>query len=585
MTSDRETMTKVSNCNQKAVESNQAGGGDDSTTAKTIECLRARLLAERAESKSARKEAQEAAQKVKSLYTQLEMEIKQRKEAEAAISEVLYILKAKGVEFNGSILATPADLKWKRSLEKPECKVETKEILEVVTPPEPEVSLKKPVICVGGDGVRGTLVHKMNNINSICDNRIAMDKCTRKVVSSCDPHERKEAKVPSTRLIERQHCSEDIPQVVAEGGDQQQHHSYSLKTDQNVQQGPTIEVTSKLKAMVQQIEEEVHSLPKEEPLRAQLYTWVSHVARVLDKDKELASNAYPHAKAAGTEIHEDITGQRTGMINSSAAVAKLQMQQEKGFTHSNGLAFTLPGEDTSLPKRMAHQRKSSLESMTPVMANAPQYPINRGSEASCNGELPSPQYSDVLLMRNHMGYVTLKKCSPKEAEAHDQFRYSLPQGSTGLSHPRRDCFPPQDIASIPAMNTRCVQPGSTPASLDGAQHLVLDQATNPFISATQVARAARTFRYRDRIQQFSSSTFQSNPSTASVHKAHNPIIQFPSSSPISERGCSPFRGRHPGVHRRSSSLAANFVMSDQWDNCSERTREVHLGNGITLYTD
>ncbi|KAI5058647.1 hypothetical protein GOP47_0026817 [Adiantum capillus-veneris] len=63
----------------------------------TIESLRARLLSERAASKEARQHTQKIALKVSELQSRLDAEIEQRKKAEVAMKEVLEVLRAKGV--------------------------------------------------------------------------------------------------------------------------------------------------------------------------------------------------------------------------------------------------------------------------------------------------------------------------------------------------------------------------------------------------------------------------------------------------------------------------------------------------------
>eukprot|EP00250_Pteridium_aquilinum_P017975 c23877_g1_i1 orf=262-1932(+) len=63
----------------------------------TIESLRARLLSERVASKEARQQAHEIAQKVSELQIRLDAEVEHRKKAEAAMKEVLEALKAKGL--------------------------------------------------------------------------------------------------------------------------------------------------------------------------------------------------------------------------------------------------------------------------------------------------------------------------------------------------------------------------------------------------------------------------------------------------------------------------------------------------------
>ncbi|MCO5602832.1 hypothetical protein L7F22_056971 [Adiantum nelumboides] len=63
----------------------------------TIESLRARLLSERAASKEARQHVEKIAFKVSELQSRLDAETEQRRKAEAAMKEVLEVLRAKGL--------------------------------------------------------------------------------------------------------------------------------------------------------------------------------------------------------------------------------------------------------------------------------------------------------------------------------------------------------------------------------------------------------------------------------------------------------------------------------------------------------
>ncbi|KAH7277638.1 hypothetical protein KP509_39G060500 [Ceratopteris richardii] len=63
----------------------------------TIESLRARLLSERAASKEAEQQAHSIALKVQVLQSRLDAEIERRKKAEVAMAEVLEVLKIKGI--------------------------------------------------------------------------------------------------------------------------------------------------------------------------------------------------------------------------------------------------------------------------------------------------------------------------------------------------------------------------------------------------------------------------------------------------------------------------------------------------------
>ncbi|KAH7289416.1 hypothetical protein KP509_30G000800 [Ceratopteris richardii] len=75
-------------------------------SAVTIESLRARLLSERAASKEARQQAHDIAVKVFELQNRLNAEIEHRKKAQMAMAEVLEVLKIKGITLD--IMAHPS---------------------------------------------------------------------------------------------------------------------------------------------------------------------------------------------------------------------------------------------------------------------------------------------------------------------------------------------------------------------------------------------------------------------------------------------------------------------------------------------
>lgn len=74
----------------------------------TIESLRARLLSERAASKEARQHAHKIALKVSDLQSRLDAEIEHRKKAEGAMKKVLEVLIAKGVAMEEVMAAAPS---------------------------------------------------------------------------------------------------------------------------------------------------------------------------------------------------------------------------------------------------------------------------------------------------------------------------------------------------------------------------------------------------------------------------------------------------------------------------------------------
>ncbi|MCO5566997.1 hypothetical protein L7F22_020680 [Adiantum nelumboides] len=71
----------------------------------TIESLRARLLSERAASKEARQHVETIAFKVSELQSRLDAETEQRRKAEAAMKEVLEVLRAKGLAMDEVLAA------------------------------------------------------------------------------------------------------------------------------------------------------------------------------------------------------------------------------------------------------------------------------------------------------------------------------------------------------------------------------------------------------------------------------------------------------------------------------------------------
>ncbi|KAI5060533.1 hypothetical protein GOP47_0024953 [Adiantum capillus-veneris] len=233
--------------NPQTAESNMATVDD--LSAKTIEFLRARLLAERATSKSARQQTQEMSEKVNNLHIRLETEIKHIKEAEAAMEKVFLALRRRQ-ELSGEVPCSPIQ---HGKGERDESSTQRKGILECVTELHGRLSI----------------VEDTEDTNGTSD------------APGANPVERK-AHVPFRDIAEHPHRC-----LMEHGHDKkevcQDHRMLDgtpivkgdIGTGQSIQQGLCI--TAKLKALLQQIEEEVGALPEEQTLLAKLQGIAGHL--------------------------------------------------------------------------------------------------------------------------------------------------------------------------------------------------------------------------------------------------------------------------------------------------------------------
>ncbi|KAI5060538.1 hypothetical protein GOP47_0024958 [Adiantum capillus-veneris] len=278
--------------NPQTAESNMATMDD--LSAKTIEFLRARLLAERATSKSARQQAQEMSEKVNNLHIRLETEIKHRKEAEAAMGKVFLALKEKGVLMD-RVLFFPTDLNGNSTGD--------------ASPSDYSEGAKE---------LSGELHGSLSIVEGTEDTNGTSD------APGANPVERK-ARVPLRDIAEHPHRC-----LMEHGHDKkevcQDHRMLDgtpivkgdIGTGQSIQQGLCI--TTKLKALLQQIEEEVGAFPEEQPLRAKLQGVAGHLENMLDRGQE-----------AGLESDHVESSNQPGIINSSSE--RVIAPEAKNCTH------------------------------------------------------------------------------------------------------------------------------------------------------------------------------------------------------------------------------------------------------------
>uniref|UniRef100_A0A5B6ZW38 Uncharacterized protein n=1 Tax=Davidia involucrata TaxID=16924 RepID=A0A5B6ZW38_DAVIN len=99
----------------------------EGSTAMTIEFLRARLLSERSVSRTARQRADELAKRVKELEEQLKLVSLQRKKAEKATADVLYILESHGISEFSEEFDSSSDQEVNNSVKLEESSVDLKE--------------------------------------------------------------------------------------------------------------------------------------------------------------------------------------------------------------------------------------------------------------------------------------------------------------------------------------------------------------------------------------------------------------------------------------------------------------------------
>ncbi|KAI5060535.1 hypothetical protein GOP47_0024955 [Adiantum capillus-veneris] len=315
--------------------------------------------------RNARQQAQEMSEKVNNLHIRLETEIKHRKEAEAAMVKVFLALKAKGVLMD-RVLLFPTDLNGNSTGDaSPSDYGEGAKELSGEVPCSPiqhgkgerdESSTQSMGILECVTELHGSLsvVEGTEDTNGTSD------------APGANPVERK-ARVPLRDIAEHPHrClmehDHDKKEVC------QDHRMLDgtpivkgdIGTGQSIQQGLCI--TTKLKALLQQIEEEVGALPEEQPLRAKLQGVAGHLANMLDRGQE-----------AGLESYHVESSNQPEIINSSservtAPEAKNCTHMEEGIDRRERLAKRL----FSSPKAQLQRRplmSSTSTLSTPSMEN------------------------------------------------------------------------------------------------------------------------------------------------------------------------------------------------------------------------
>ncbi|MCO5561941.1 hypothetical protein L7F22_015567 [Adiantum nelumboides] len=696
--------------NAQAAESKRTlAMGLDNSSVKTIEFLRARLLAERAASKSARQQAQEMSEKVKDLHIRLETEIEHRKESEAAMGKMISVLKAKGVVMDsvksvGDTLPSDHVKEAKEVSGKVPCVI-TNLCSEVVRHPigKREENSTQTLECT-------TELHgNLSVVVGTEDTSSTRDAC------GTNPAEGK-VRVPLMDSAEHQSCLMNQVQgadcntnVVFPDGTP--FSKAAMGRGQSIQQG--ICITTKLKTMLQQIEEEVVALPEEQPLRTKVQGLAGHLANMLErgpeaglesKQPEMIScslegataletkngthvqrkyaremNVNESRRQPGTEMQDIVEGidRRERLVKRLFPSPKALLQQRDQVSSAGSLSASAM-EDTSLQSNVFDGREPSsvngdnrdayvghclldsglssphcfhydnphLQKTCPPMIHWGHFSGNNnfmGEEPPYLVEVPSPQSSDALSVGDNLGYLhgqhngiwSPGRASPAQnawspARVERQSRAMFPpngyfvdgisnellmqlerghynhqnmylQGGSPPrsmlhSHQERDlrnsAIRPMarqlmkdrlllDNADVSAMDDKNGRLGSILMALDAARQLMIqgEKLVGPTIPPAVDAWLKRGYPYGDRVQQWPPGYQYDN---SMLHHGHAPMVQFPS-SPTSEQGCSPFERPH-GVHRSSGSVSTNLMISE-WDNSLQPSGEVHLGNGITLYTD
>ncbi|MCO5556899.1 hypothetical protein L7F22_010453 [Adiantum nelumboides] len=261
--------------------------GLDNSSVKIIEFLRARLLAERAASKFASQQAQEMSEKVKDLHIRLETEIEHRKESEAAMGKVLSVLKAKGVVMDsvksvGDTLPSDHVKEAKEVSGEVPCVI-TNLCSEVVRHPigKREENRTQTLECttelhgnssvvVGAEDTSGTI--------DACGTNPAEGKVRGPLMDSAEHH--------SCLMNQMQGADRNTNVVCPDNHlhDGTPISNADMRRGQSIQQG--ICITTKLKTMLEQIEEEEVVLPEEQPLRTKLQGLAGHLANMLERGPE-----------------------------------------------------------------------------------------------------------------------------------------------------------------------------------------------------------------------------------------------------------------------------------------------------------
>eukprot|EP00250_Pteridium_aquilinum_P009813 c18951_g2_i1 orf=253-2532(-) len=462
MTVKCEAMVDVASSPQ-APESKQALVVDDSS-AKTIEFLRARLLAERAASKAARQEAQEIAEKVKDLHGRLETEIEHRKEAEAAMERVFTILKSKGLAGDGLVPAS-ANLKDQSESGVPPLSdvKEASEDCENIPCHVVEPSINKevpPSLNKDGSTEKGmveTRIHVTNESHSsnVEDGILPMVVNT---VETC--HDTRDAfpcnvlHVDQTESgkdfslqneAESHRCQVDDDKQVVHTDHSSPNCSPECKKDSrtacSIEQGQSI--TLKLKAMLHQIEEEVGALPEEQPLKYQLQGWMDHVTSVLDKGEEeginggLKIHSLDDSKKAGTNypLKEATNLETKSVIHTKMPI----LLTKKG--HADALNLDETGLHSVNQLNGITEEVDPKEELDKTLSIFPkdmlQQPNLPPSSNNYNGDYPSTMYPPTCVDPvQHSNMSHYRKPSCESLNGSNRAAYVLQDPPTRPLHPQ-----------------------------------------------------------------------------------------------------------------------------------------------------
>ncbi|KAH7283201.1 hypothetical protein KP509_35G066000 [Ceratopteris richardii] len=666
MTVNQEAMKEDAVCNRIVVESDKQGVVDDSAASKTIECLRARLLAERTASKTARRQAQEISEKVKDLHIQLESEIKQRKEAEAALRRLYSVLKEKGIDLGGNVPDDPMDLQAVSNqivLTGSENQLaEVKESTEVVASPTLEKGHGR--MTDGGDGLYG--------------NNAPVD--THSEIHEAEPVDKDQ------NGDKHKHCSSAKARDTEKGKIQSDWtENDCIKSEWNMQQGHNSDVTSKFKAMLLQIGERIDALSKEQPLSFQLQDLADHVGRMLDIGQDTALICDPKKcyhgclstrpdnnclkgmdtalKAEGfmgrnvpdkgpcidavhsIDLTNDIdqtSGQRREeLVNTVFPVANTCTQQPRRYDPSGTMFCTPARKDMSvhpnmspyihssvqLPIRDPHIRpcaiqlsksrepwpSSSIIQSPTVSPYTCTFSASNciGQDYPCPTEVLNPNACDAKVYDMHpydefwsvgRGSGFQREIPPITDHYKMLLRRYFPEGTFSHAHPSGF----EDRSSNHELQLHCQ--GAYPFSqrdLGGENERGHLPSHNGSLSGLDcrnevAADFNMAFEGKRHYTQEKGSLNATCPAIihASVPKFFDQNVngikqQLPTSGLYDLRMAQPHRyyspnddddDTHPGLHYQSNSLPTSII--PPLDGYSQQSQGmVHLGNGITLYTD
>lgn len=564
----------------QASERIPAPASDASAT--TIESLRARLLSERAASKEARQQAQQIAEKVSELHARLDVEIECRKKAEAAMDEVLEALKAKGLAMEQVIFTASLPLEnlegeemvlvngYKDVESEPSSGEESCHALMEEKHPDLDDRLNTHPThghdttqerhASGDDSLSETQCNLkettendlsvVDNCSVNCDDR---DFSHRHDVNTGHIKDIGNGSLSAGRRPEESSKGYSDQSCLLEPGrilsDSEKHAEGPVKLECNVETGLTS--GNELPGLTSSDQMVVHQ----------------EVDRKAESDASLSNGHWVYALANGAYRPDDCLSPRKfddliGHAGKTRQHAHWLQQDEISqcqMPSTKSLAGFRPKE--------THPDFSPINGLPYDVTNTNgdhwMYDVS-------TGETPfgRNRYADYKMRHAYFPSTAYQSTDPLRSE------------TSGFNRPPGAHINDSILALVDDKNGKL---GDILMALHLAKQQLRDEGHNSSYTEEKHEPSTPTAADGKAYVGYHGDGLYQPPYHCKRPEVHSqaPIIHLPA-SPISDHGFSAFE-RHDGL-RRSSSVSANFMMP--WSEAHIQPRgELHLGNGITLYTD